>query len=341
MWDYFLAPVRSSRYRIVLVTAAVVAAFLVVLAAASLIGTGIIERANPATGRFVAVTGGLLHVVEKNPPGGAAADRPVVVLIHGAAANLHDQENALGERLSQRHRVLLIDRPGHGWSPPGTGPDATSPRAEAARVHEALQRLGVTSIVLVGHSWGGTLAAAYAIDYPQGLAGLILLAPMAYPWTGGISWYYELGATPVIGPAFAHIFALPVGLLLTPMAVDLVFSPNDPPPDYVARASALLALRPSEFLANAREVAGLKAFVAGQAERYPSIATPTVIISGSADTVVPPRIHAQPLAAALPHAKLVMLRGVGHMPHYAAPDRVAEAISQIAEGLAKASAPPK
>jgi pimeloyl-ACP methyl ester carboxylesterase len=318
-----------SQSRVVL-AAGLVAAFLGLSAAATVIGTALIEWANPATGRFVPVTGGRLHVVEKGPPGGAR-DRPVVVLIHGAAANLHDQENALGERLSQRYRVLLVDRPGHGWSTPGTGPDASSPRGEAALVREGLQRLGVTSFVLVGHSWGGTFAAAYALDYPQDLEGLILLAPVAYPWVGGISWYYELGATPIIGPAFAHLFALPTGMLLTPYAVQLVFSPRAPPADYVSRTAAWLALRPSEFLANAREVAGLKAFVAGQVERYRGLAVPTVIIAGAADLVVPPNMHARPLAAALPQARLVLLRGVGHMPHYAAPDRVAEAVAEFAE----------
>jgi pimeloyl-ACP methyl ester carboxylesterase len=317
--------------------AALVAACLGLSATVTVIGTTVIERDNPATGHFVPVTGGMLHVVEKSPPGGAPAG-PVVVLIHGAAANLHDQEAALGELLSRRHRVLLIDRPGHGWSTPGTGPDASSPRTEAALVREALQRLGVTSIVLVGHSWGGTLATSYALDYPQDLAGLILLAPVAYPWAGGTTWYYELGATPLIGPAFAHLFALPVGMLLSPSAVQLVFSPNDPPPDYVSRAFALLALRPSEFLANAREVSGLKDFVTGQFERYRSLTVPTIIIAGTADIVVPPDVHARRLAAALPHARLMLLRGVGHMPHYAAPDRVAEAVDEFADGVAKAKA---
>ncbi len=316
-----------------------VAAFLGLSAVTSVVGTTVIEWANPATGQFVPVTGGRLHVVEKGPPGGSQ-DRPVVVLIHGAAANLHDQEYALGERLGQRYRVLLIDRPGHGWSTPGTGPDATTPGGEAALVREALQRLGVTSFVLLGHSWGGTLAAAYALDYPQDLAGLILLAPVAYPWVGGTSWYYELGAAPVIGPAFAHLFALPIGMLLTPYAVHIVFSPNDPPPDYVSRTSAWLALRPREFLANAHEVTGLNTFVAGQVERYRDLNVPAVIISGAADTVVPPNVHARPLAAALPNARLVLLRGVGHMPHYAAPDSVAEAVAQFADGVAKVKAAP-
>jgi pimeloyl-ACP methyl ester carboxylesterase len=325
--------------RIVL-AAALVALFLGLCAIGTLIGTAVIEWANPATGRFVPVTGGRLHVVEKSPPGGGA-DQPVIVLVHGAAANLHDQENALGDRLSRRYRVLLIDRPGHGWSTPGAGADGASPRGEAALLREGLQRLGVTSFVLAGHSWGGTLAAAYALDYPQDLSGLILLSPVAYPWVGGTSWYYDLGATPIVGPAFAHLFALPLGMLLTPYALQLAFSPNEPPPDYVSRASARLALRPSEFLAGAREVTGLKAFVAGQVERYRGLTVPTVIIAGAADTIVPPDVHARPLAAALPRAQLMLLRGVGHMPHYAAADRVADAIAEFTDGVAQEKTAPQ
>jgi pimeloyl-ACP methyl ester carboxylesterase len=57
--------------------------------------------------------------------------------------------------------------------------------------------------------------------------------------------------------------------------------------------------------------------------------------------VVPPAVHAQPLAAALPRARLVLLRGVGHMPHYAASDSVAEAIDEITDGMANAKTAPK
>jgi pimeloyl-ACP methyl ester carboxylesterase len=318
---------------------AVLGAFLGLSAVVSIIGTSLIEKANPAYGRFIPVTGGSLHVVEKSPPGGAP-DRPAIVLVHGAGANLRDQDNALGERLSRNYRVLLIDRPGHGWSTPGNAPDSASPRGQAALLREALQRLGVTSFVLVGHSWGGTLAGAYALDYPQDLVGLILLAPVAFPWAGGISWYHQLGAMPILGPAFAHLFALPTGLLLTSYAVRLVFWPNEPPPDYVSRASAQLALRPSEFLANAREIAGLKAFVAGQLERYRSLVVSTIIITGTADIVVPANVHARPLAAILPRARLLLLQGIGHMPHYAAPDRVVEAVAEFADAMPRANAVP-
>src|SRR6187431_3194822 len=89
--------------------AVIVAVLLAISGATDVLGTAVIEWANPATGRFVPVSGGRLHVVEKVPEDGSLAG-PAVVLIHGAAANLHDQEAALGDRLSQRYRVLLIDR---------------------------------------------------------------------------------------------------------------------------------------------------------------------------------------------------------------------------------------
>lgn len=332
MWDYFRASPWSSRSRIAFTVATLTAGVLGVMAFFTLAGTSAVERAHPATGHLVPVAGGVLHVVEKSPPGGVAADRPAVVIVHGAAANLHDQENALGERLSAGYRVLLVDRPGHGWSTQGRGPSANTPRAQAAVLHAALQQLGITSFILIGHSWGGTLAAAYALDFPQDLAGLILLAPVAYPWSGGTSWYYDIGALPVVGPVFAHVVAMPVGMLLIPGAVSMVFAPNTPQPGYVDRAATTLVLRPSEFLATSAEVTGLKPFVTVQASRYRNLKTPTVIISGDADTIVPPGVHAQPLAAVLPNAKLVMLPGVGHMPHYAAPERIEEAVAELARG---------
>ncbi len=70
-----------------------------------------IERAHPPAGRFVEVAGGRLHLLELGP-----ADAPPVVLLHGASGNLGDMRVALGDRLAARYRVILVDRPGHGWS---------------------------------------------------------------------------------------------------------------------------------------------------------------------------------------------------------------------------------
>src|SRR5262245_17114181 len=90
-----------------------VAVALLVLAVITQIGVALIERWYPPAGRFVDVTGGRLHVVEIGPKD--AASLPVV-LIHGASSNLNAMREPLGERLSRNHRVIMIDRPGHGWS---------------------------------------------------------------------------------------------------------------------------------------------------------------------------------------------------------------------------------
>src|SRR5688500_20397907 len=91
-----------------LLAAIVLAAVVGLFGTATVVGTAVIERAHPPIGRFVPVTGGVVHVVEKGSP-----SAPPVVLIHGAAAYLHDLDNALCDRLGQRHRLLFMDRPCH------------------------------------------------------------------------------------------------------------------------------------------------------------------------------------------------------------------------------------
>jgi pimeloyl-ACP methyl ester carboxylesterase len=253
-----------------------------------------------------------------------------VVLLHGASGNLEDMRLALADRLKERHRVILLDRPGHGWSEREA--DDASPARQAAMVAEALERLDVGRAIVVAHSFAGSVATALALEDPGRVAGLVLIAPVLYPWSTGIAWYYSLASTPIVGPLFAHTFAVPVGSLLMQPVARAVFAPQEAPADYVERTAIALVLRPENFLANARDVAGLHAFVTRQAQRYASIKAPTVIIIGDRDTVVSPDIHARAFAAKLPQSKLVVLEGVGHMPHHVAPDRVVSAIDDIAAG---------
>src|SRR5262245_65237173 len=103
----------------------VLLALLIVLAGVvTLVGTRLIELRYPAGGTFVPVDGGRLHVMELGPPS-RDPTTPPVVLLHGASGNLEDMRVALGAPLAQRHRVILINRPGHGWSDRcgGSGPE--------------------------------------------------------------------------------------------------------------------------------------------------------------------------------------------------------------------------
>jgi pimeloyl-ACP methyl ester carboxylesterase len=316
---------------------------LVFLAVAAVIGAGAaitaftiarIEAAHPPSGRFVDIEGGRLHVLElgkeygENSATGRAASPPVV-LIHGASGNLGDLRFALGDRLARTRRVILVDRPGHGWSDRPGGAEDASPARQAALIAQALERIGVERFVLVGHSFGGTVATALALAYPRRLAGLVLLAPVTHPWKGGLAWYNALLTTPVAGVVFARALALPVCELLLERAAREVFEPQAMPDDYVRRAGTRLLLRPEEFVANAQDIAVLKAFVTAQVPRYGDITMPTVVLTGDADTTVSPGLHSRALAAVLPDARLVILPGVGHMPQHTAAEDVMAAIDSV------------
>jgi pimeloyl-ACP methyl ester carboxylesterase len=206
-------------------------------------------------------------------------------------------------------------------------------------IDEALAKLGVGRAVFVVHSWAGALGARMALDYPERVAGMVMLAPVAYPWPGGVGLYNKIVAMPVIGPLLAYTITLPLGTLLIDAGVRGVFLPQPVPDGYVENTATSLLLRPREFLANARDLVTLKAEVAEQAPRYAEIKAPiTIIASDESDKTVSTNIHSRPLAATAPNAKLIVLPGLGHMVQNAVPDLVISEIEAMLSGMAKNTA---
>ncbi len=309
-------------------TLVVVVAALAILALVTQAGVLALQRAYPAQGRMIEVAGATLNVVDIGPR--EAADPPIV-LIHGASSNLEVMRRPLGDMLAKNHRVILIDRPGHGWSTRTRTVDST-PAIQAGMIDEALEKLDVGRAILVVHSWSGALGARMALDYPKRVAGLVMLAPVAYPWPGGVGWYNKAVTIPVIGRLLAYTITLPLGLFLTETGARGVFLPQIMPDGFVSDTATPLLLRPRAFLANARDLVTLKVAVAEQASRYADIKVPTVVISGEIDKTVSPNRHSRPFAKAVPNAKLVVLPDVGHMVQNAAPELV---ISEIEAMIAE------
>jgi len=191
----------------------------------------------------------------------------------------------------------------------------------------------------VVHSWAGALGARMALDYPQRVAGLVMLAPVAYPWPGGVGWYNQIATTPVIGPLLAYTITLPLGIFLTEPGARNAFLPQVMPKDFVGNTATPLLLRPRAFLANAWDLVMLKEAVREQAPRYADIRAPTVVISGdTADKTVSTNIHSRPFVAAVPGAKLIVLPDVGHMVQNAAPDLVVREIEAMIGRIARSTA---
>jgi pimeloyl-ACP methyl ester carboxylesterase len=314
-------------------TVMIVVAALAVLALITQAGVVGVQRAFPPQGQMIEVSGAALHVVDMGPRDAG----PPVVMLHGASSNLEIMRQPVGERLAKTHRVILIDRPGHGWSTRASLSDST-PAAQGRMIDEALQKLEIGKAIFVVHSWSGALGARMALDYPARVAGLVMLAPVAYPWPGGVSQYNKVIATPVIGPLLAYTITLPLGYLLAESGARGAFLPQMMPDDFVQDTATTLLLRPQEFIANARDLVTLRAAVAEQAPRYGQIKAPITIIAGDVDKTVSTHIHSRPLAATAPNAKLIVLPGVGHMIQIVAPDLVVSEIEAMIGKIARSTA---
>jgi pimeloyl-ACP methyl ester carboxylesterase len=313
----------------------VIVVALAVLALITQAGVVALRRAYPAQGRMIKVAGATLHVVDIGPRDAAG---PPIVIIHGASSNLETMRQPLGDMLARQHRVLLIDRPGHGWST-RERLDASTPAIQGRMIEEGLDKLGLGPAIFVVHSWAGALGARMALDYPQAVAGLVMLAPVAYPWRrGGIGWYTKVVTIPVIGPLLAYTITLPLGYFLTEPGARGVFLPQIMPKDFIENTATLLLLRPRAFLANAKDLMTLKAAVTEQSPRYSNIRAPVVVITGDADKTVSPIIHSRAFAAAVPGAKLIMLPDVGHIVQIAAPELVAHEIDAMIGKMAQGAA---
>ncbi|MEP1598526.1 MAG: alpha/beta fold hydrolase, partial [Hyphomonas sp.] len=137
-----------------------------------------VEAAYPPIGKAVAVGGETVHVIQEGQAG------PPVLMIHGASANAREFTWTLAPRLENTHRVFMADRPGHGYS--GRPEDAHNLGVQAAQMAGVLDALAPgEKTVLVGHSFGGAVALRVALDRPDLVKALVLLAPVTHEWGGG------------------------------------------------------------------------------------------------------------------------------------------------------------
>lgn len=302
---------------------------VVVVAAVGLfVGSRLVERAAeqafPAGGRMVEAGGVRLHVLEAGRPEG-----PAVVLIHGANGAVGDW-GPVTALLQDRFRVLAIDRPGHGYSSrPGPGPWTAT--EQAAALHAVLKALKVERPILVGFSWGGTVATAYALDYPNDVAGVVTSGAPFADWSTGVNVAYRMPFWPVIGPAFSYALAPLAGKAVGEAWAAPAFAPERPTASF-AKAPWPLALRSATYVANAEDIAGLSDFLAKQKARYPQFKPPITIIHGDGDQVVSLPIHALYTASVIPGAVLQVEKGAGHMIPYTRPEVIAAAVEKLAGG---------
>lgn len=262
-------------------------------------------------------------------PAGADADLPPLVFIHGASGNLKDPMQAFLPLLKGRAELLFMDRPGHGWSKLGSYDDNRIDK-QADTIAALMDKVGMKSAIIVGHSFGGSVAASFVLAHPDKARGVLFLSAASHPWPGcDVAAYYTLTSLPIIGRIFSETIALPAGLSRLEKGSACVFAPNATPSNYAKDGSISLVLRPSSFRANAIQVKSLCGYNGATAPRYPTIKTPTIIISGNEDSVVLEEVHSKGLARDIAGSELVWVDGMGHKPDYVATGLAIEAIEKL------------
>lgn len=280
------------------------------------------EAAFPPQGRLVDVNGHRVHAL-------TMGDGPDVVLIHGASGNLRDMTFSLAPRLATRYRVTVFDRPGLGYTDRINGTGATI-RQQAELLSDAARQLGIERPIVMGHSYGGAVALAWAVHRPDHIAALVPLAAPAKPWDSDLSLYYKTLSHPVLGPLVTPLLTAFVRDARVERAVAEIFEPNIVPQGYIDHVGAPLTLRRDSLRANALQRANLLSEISALQDAIARLSLPVELVHGTEDTTVGLRIHAEPLARDLPSARLTRLPGIAHMPHHAAEDAVVSAIARAA-----------
>jgi pimeloyl-ACP methyl ester carboxylesterase len=274
----------------------------------------------PPTGQFVQVDGRQVHAI-------VAGAGPDVVLIHGASGNARDVTLALQADLAKTFRVTAFDRPGLGWSDPIAD---DSLKGQAIHLARAAQALGISDPVLVGQSYGGSVALAWALHAPLKPKSLVLISAPSLPWPGKLDIWYRITKT-----APGRAIALPLAAAFVPesvvdAAITGVFAPDPVPEGYGQAIAAPLALRLGSLGVNAAHVNALRDQLVAMEPLYAGLTLPIEVLHGTADTIVPLAIHSDPLSHLLPNARLTTLEGTGHMPHFSRRTEVLAAITRAA-----------
>jgi len=287
------------------------------------IGAMIPSKPDP-TGSFVGVNGHKVHFIQ-------AGSGPDLVLLHGASSSVLDWTYGPLAKLAESYRVTAFDRPGLGHS--DRIANGTDLRVQARHLIAASKALGLEKPRVMGHSFGGAVALAWAVEDQENIAGLMLMSSPSHIWPTGMPWHYRLINTPVIGPVAAWLFAAFTGEHFAQNIISRVFAPQTAPTEYAPHVLTGLAFQPSIIRANAAQLSALKDQLAALTPLYPSLNLPIESLHGNADRVVPLQIHAEALAEALPNNGFTRLDGVGHMPQHTHWEAVAQSLARLEDRL--------
>ena len=279
------------------------------------------EKNVPAIGTILNVNGLRVHgYVEGN----GSQD---IVFIHGAFINLRDWVFATRSLSKFDSRLIFIDRPGFGYSERDEGKWDAERQADLARSY--VKNINGKNLILVGHSWGASVAMAWAAKFPEDVKGVVSIAGLNMPFsgvsklandTGLLRLAYELYFTSVAKRANSGSIEKFAGRM---------FQPQDIPTGYLDYVGSDLSRRRSTITANKNDLLIVSQALKQNFATYRRIEMPVEIIHGKEDFLLPFKSQAVAFDEVIPHSRLHILPNVGHMAHHFASYEISKSISYI------------
>ncbi len=253
---------------------------------------------------LVDLNGVQLHVRDSGP-----RDAPAIVLLHGLGSSLHSWDG-WAQALESRYRVIRLDLPGSGLSPPDPAGDYTDARV-VGLLKALLERLGVERAYFAGNSIGGRIAWSFAAAHTGHVAGLVLVSPDGFASPG-----FEYGVAPKVPLMMqAMRFVLPKWMLRA--NVEIAYADKKALTDAAMDRYYDLMLAPGN---RAALLARMEQTVLAPPEtRLRSIKAPVLLLWGEKDAMIP-IANAEDYLRNLADAKLVRLPALGHVPQEENPD---------------------
>lgn len=312
-----------------------------------------VTRSAPPAGIFIDTPqGARLHTITYEPKAAcsaaageaAAADMPAdgllpIIAIHGSTTNALDYNVDLGPQLAQGRVVTAPDRLGHGFSD-RRRPDGYRLDVQAEAIRDVADHYGWEKPIILGQSFGGAVALRYAMDFPDRLAGLVLVAPVSHSWRGGVAWYNRVGINPIYGWFFRRTFIPLYGRFGSQNGAAAALRDSPKVNQYHTLSRVPLTFRPTKFGYNAEDIVRLYAQLHAMERRYGEITVPTEIVSGSHDMSVITSMHSGGLEREMPNANLTVVERGGHALHHSHPQAVLDALARLDTRLASANTSP-
>jgi pimeloyl-ACP methyl ester carboxylesterase len=181
---------------------------------------------------------------------------------------------------------------------------------------------------VLGHSWGASVAIAFALQYPDAVRKLVLASGYYYPTLRGDAAVMSAPAAPLFGDVLSYTVSPIASRMMWPVLTKKIFDPAHVPQKFEGFPKEM-AVRPSQIRASAGDAALMIPDAILFRGQYKNLKMPVDIIAGQGDRIIDIDEQSGRLHREVPHSKFYRVPGAGHMVHQTAPDAVMVAINDL------------